>query len=200
MSDQAAVPENSLSAQINARHQQIDTLYKELNELRHREAAMPVQDYVLKDFAGNEVPLSAAFGDRDQLVLIHNMGFACPYCTLWADGFNGLFPYVQKRAAFVLVSNDSPEKQRLGAEKRGWKMPMLSCEGTTLFEDLGFTGESDSGGKGWWPGVSTLVKHSDGSLSRHSKAFFGPGDEFCSVWRFFDLLERNDDSIEAAPL
>jgi predicted dithiol-disulfide oxidoreductase (DUF899 family) len=190
-----------LNAAIDAKGKQIDALYKDLVALRHQEAAMPVQDYVLKDFAGNDVPLSAAFGDQDQLVLIHNMGFACTYCTMWADGFNGAYHYIQRRAAFVVVSNDPPHKQQLGAGKRGWTMPMLSCQGTTLFADLGFVGAAGDGDEhaGWWPGFSTLVKNADGTLTRHSRGFFGPGDEFCSVWKFFDHLAVNEESIEAAP-
>jgi predicted dithiol-disulfide oxidoreductase (DUF899 family) len=157
-----------------------------------RTAAMPVQDYTLTDHNGNAVKLSEAFGDRDQLLLIHNMGFRCPYCTMWADGFNGLYRYMQRRAGFVLVSNDDPEKQKRGAEKRGWRFPMLSAQGTTLFRDLGFTDDKD----GDWPGVSALKKNADGSIERTAADIFGPGDMYNSAWHFFDLLAPGTEDIE----
>src|SRR5688500_19163457 len=125
-----------VSQQIQDKAAQIAKLRSEIVAL-NRSAAMPVEDYELRDHAGQPVKLSEAFGDRDQLVLVHNMGFRCPYCTMWADGFNGLYKYIQRRAGFVLVSNDEPEKQQRGAQQRGWKFPMLSAAGTTLFEDLG---------------------------------------------------------------
>src|SRR5688500_7081116 len=125
-----------IGRRIDEKAGQIAQLRKEIIELA-RTSAMPVQDYVLTNHAGQSVKLSEAFGDRDQLVLVHNMGFRCAYCTMWADGFNGIYKYIQRRAGFVLVSNDDPEKQQRGAQQRGWKFPMLSAAGTTLFEDLG---------------------------------------------------------------
>jgi predicted dithiol-disulfide oxidoreductase (DUF899 family) len=177
--------------EIEQREQQIAKLRSEVVALK-RESAMPVQDYTLHDPDGNAVKLSAAFGDRDQLVLIHNMGFRCPYCTMWADGFQGLYKYIQRRAGFVLVSNDEPEKQKRGAALRGWTYPMLSSKDTTLFSDLGFQTEQD----GVWPGVSTLKKNADGSLERTACDFFGPGDFYNSAWHFFDLLAPGAEEIE----
>ena len=40
------------------------------------------------------------------------------------------------------------------------------------------------------PGVSTLRKNDDGSIERIGVSMFGPGDNFCSVWHFFGLLEK----------
>ena len=40
------------------------------------------------------------------------MGRGCSYCTLWADGFNGLRHHFEDRAAFVVVSPDTPEQQK----------------------------------------------------------------------------------------
>nr|MDQ3024332.1 DUF899 domain-containing protein [bacterium] len=102
---------DEVKAEMQAREAQLSALRAELLELK-RSATMPVRDYALAGFDGNTVKLSDAFDGRDQLVLVHNMGFRCPYCTMWADGFNGLYRYVQRRAAFVLVSNDEPEKQK----------------------------------------------------------------------------------------
>jgi hypothetical protein len=38
------------------------------------------------------------------------------------------------------------------------------------------------------PGVSTFARTSDGTIRRHAAAASGPGDRFCAVWSFIDLL------------
>lgn len=162
----------------------------ELKALQAQSGAMDVADYTLTGFDGQPVRLSEAFGAFDQMVLVHNMGFACKFCTLWADGFNGIWRHLEsgeygRKAKFLLLSNDTPEQQREGAAQRGWGFSMLSCRGTSLFADLGFTDETR---KMWWPGVSTLAKDSGGRITRHARAEFGPGDLFCSLYHFFDLL------------
>ncbi len=43
------------------------------------------------------------FGDKKQLLLIHNMGQGCRYCTLWADGFNGFLKHLESVMSVVLV-------------------------------------------------------------------------------------------------
>ena len=40
---------------------------------------------------------------------------------------------------------------------------------------------------GWMPGITAFRKDGNRVL-RVSDACFGPGDDFCSVWHFFDLL------------
>jgi len=66
--------------------------------------------------------LAGLFGRKDDLVVIHNMGSSCPYCTLWADGFNGLYDHLANRAAFALSSPDAPAAQKRFAEgPRDWE-------------------------------------------------------------------------------
>ena len=61
-----------------------------LAQLKRERDAEPVDDYELSGPAG-KVRLSELFGDKNDLIVVHNMGKSCPYCTLWADGFNGVF-------------------------------------------------------------------------------------------------------------
>jgi predicted dithiol-disulfide oxidoreductase (DUF899 family) len=147
-------------------------------------AKMDVDDYILKDRDGRDVKLSEMFGDKENLVLIHNMGKSCSYCTLWADGFSGITYFMEKKSAFVLVSPDPPEVQKEFADSRGWKFKMYSGDGTTFIKDMGFLTEAGS----YWPGVSVFHKDSSGKITRISKDFFGPGDFYSSPWHFFDLL------------
>lgn len=185
------------SPAIEEKEAQIAALRAEINALRHELVATPVQDYELTRPDGSACRLSDFIGVNEQLILIHNMGFACPYCTLWADGFNEQWPYALKRAGFVLLSNDRPDQQLAGMQKRGWTFPMASARGTSLFADLGFQDAPAADGTpgGWWPGLSTIYRK-DGQLFRHNAAIFGPGDDYCGVWHMFELLQNNDESIE----
>lgn len=49
---------------------------------------------------------------------------------------------------------------------------------------MGFETEKGSPG----PGVSVFHRTKDGTILRVSKDEFGPGDEYCIVWHFFNLL------------
>src|SRR6516164_9513796 len=60
------------------------------------------------------------------------MGASCPYCTLWADGFNGLLPHIENRAAFVVASPDDPQAQEKFKASRGWRFPMVSHRDSTF--------------------------------------------------------------------
>ena len=161
--------------------QQIGELRKKMRDLRQTRESQEVEDYTLASAEG-EVRLSALFGDKDNLFVIHNMGAGCPYCTLWADGFNGILPHLEDRAAFVVCTPDAPEQQRKFAESRGWRFRMLSHQGTSFAEDMGYRSEG-----GWMPGVSVFAKQ-NGKIVRVSDNSFGPGDDFCTLWHLFDLI------------
>jgi len=157
----------------------------ELNTLRRSLPPEDVSDYPLLDWEGKTVMLSELFNANGDLVLIHNMGRRCVYCTLWADGLNGVHQHMADRAGFVVVSPDEPAVQKEFAESRGWGFRMLSGHGGTFIKDMGFVeGEGD-----YWPGVSTFKKGDDGKIQRIGVDIFGPGDPYCSVWHFFELLK-----------
>jgi len=181
-----------MRTRLNEKWEEMKRVHGELAALSAEAGAMEVEDYTLTDFAGKPLKLADAFGGHAHMVLVHNMGFACPYCTLWADGFNGIWRHLEsgeygRRAKFLLLSNDTPQQQRDGAAERGWDFTMLSCRGTTLFKDLGFTGKGD---EAWWPGISTLIKHPDGHITRHARTEFDEGDVFCSLFHIFALLPQ----------
>lgn len=141
-----------------------------------------VSDY---EFSTNDGPvrLSELFGEREDLIVVHNMGVSCSYCTLWADGYNGIHQHVIKRAGFVVSSPDRPPVQQQIAESRGWRFPMVSHAGSSFAADMGYV----SAKGGWMPGVS-VFKREGHTLLRVSDTGFSPGDDFCSLWHFFDLL------------
>ena len=156
-------------------------------KLNSKLAKMEVDDYTFKDREGNDVKLSGMFGDKNELIIIHNMGRSCSYCTMWADGFNGSYFHIEKRAAFALVSPDSFDVQKAFADERGWKFKMYSGKDSAFIKDMGYYTEKG----GYWPGASVFHKD-DGKITRISKTIFGPGDYFCSVWHFFDMLPKSD--------
>lgn len=192
-------PEKSGSASKEKNDKKLRKLSEEIAELRKKyikisakQAKMDVTDYVLKDTEGKDVKLSEMFGDKENLILVHNMGKACSYCTLWADGFSGEAYYIEKKAAFVLVSPDTPEVQKEFAASRGWKFRTYSAAGTTFIADMGYYTEAE----GYWPGVSVFHKDPEGKITRVSKDYFGPGDFYSAPWHFFDLLPESKEEKE----
>jgi predicted dithiol-disulfide oxidoreductase (DUF899 family) len=170
-------------SQIESLQSDIAKKRKEILALRQQAEPEPIADYKLLGPSGKEVLLSSLFDDRGELLVIHNMGKACKYCTLWADELNGVTKPLADRVPFVLISPDAPEVQQEFALSRGWAFPMLSASQSTFTTDLGFYKE----GEGYWPGVSALIMK-DGKIYRASYDHFGPGDTYSSVWHFFDLL------------
>lgn len=167
-------------------------LEEQILELKKKRAALwqkrpreVVPDYEFPAAEGGTVRLSQLFGSGSDLLLVHNMGKGCPYCTLWADGFQSMLPHLESRTAFALVSNDDPGTAAEFAKSRGWTFRVLSGRGHSFTTDMGLA--SDEWGS--MPGVSAFHKRDDGSIVRTAFAFFGPGDDFCPAWHFFDLLE-----------
>lgn len=151
-----------------------------------------VDDYTLQTSAGKPVKLSSLFGKKKELILVHNMGSGCAYCTMWADGFNGLLPHLEDRAAFVVESPEKPKTVTGFKKNRGWKFQMVSSQGTSFRKDMGY---ADKNGDPW-PGVSTFVKKGS-KIYRFFDSFFGPGDNYCPVWDLFDLLPDGSKNWEA---
>lgn len=145
----------------------------------------PVEDWELKTLDGSPVRLSELFGDHTELLVVHNMGKHCNYCSLWADGFIGIAPHLQERCAFVLCSNDDPSTAAAFAKERGWTYPVVSGHGSEFAKAMGYA--DDKGNP--HPGVSAFHKKPDGSIVRTAHTPFGPGDDFCPAWPLLDLIK-----------
>ena len=109
---------------------------KKLVKLRRQLPPEPVRDYELRN-AGGPVKISEMFGDKEDLILIHNMGAGCSYCTLWADEFNGVFQHLQSRTGFVVVSPDSPEHAAGFREEARMAVPNVLCRGHDVYKGYG---------------------------------------------------------------
>jgi len=179
---------------MNEHQQQIKVLEKEifdkqaqLSELRRSDEPEVVSDYELIGPKG-KVRLSELFGEHTDLIVIHNMGSSCPYCTLWADGFNGMLRHFENRGAFVVVSPDTPDVQKEFADSRGWHFRMISNGDSGFTEDMGYMREHQ-GKMGPWPGFSTFHRKESGAIHRIAHASFGPGDPYCGLWHMIGLLK-----------
>ena len=153
-----------------------------------------IRDYSLRlAGSGASVQLSELFGQSRDLLVVHNMGRSCVYCTLWADGFASMYKHLSTRCAFVLTTPDAPDVAAAFASARGWTFPVVSHAGTTFAKDLGFVAVHqkgpNAGREGFMPGVSALRRSPDGTIARTGARPFGPGDDFCAIFPMFDLLQ-----------
>jgi predicted dithiol-disulfide oxidoreductase (DUF899 family) len=170
------------SAKLADYRRQITDLREKMRAMQAAVEPEEVRNYELAAAEG-PVRLADLFGSKADLFVIHNMGASCPYCTVWADGFNGIYPHVADRAAFVVSSPDQPVQQRSFAAGRGWRFPMVSHTGSSFAADMGYRGKSG----GWMPGVSVFKRDGDRIL-RVADTSFQPGDDFCALWHFLDLM------------
>jgi len=76
--------------QIQSLEKQIYDLNQQLIDLKKSSVNdLEIRNYQFETLNG-KTDLSSLFADKKLLLVIHNMGQACRYCTLWADGFNGI--------------------------------------------------------------------------------------------------------------
>lgn len=164
-------------------------LRREIGAIRRRMEALqaeiepqPVSDYSFERLDGS-VALSTLFGVRRELFVIHNMGIGCPNCTVWADGYNGVYPHIASRAGFAVIGPDAPEVQQEFAAKRGWRFPFLSHRNTTFAADMGYRAENGR----FLPGLSVFRKEEHG-IVRIGDSGVEPGCDFSPVCRLFEFL------------
>jgi predicted dithiol-disulfide oxidoreductase (DUF899 family) len=175
------MPHREITKKLAAYRREIAALRDKMRALQNEAEPEEVENYRFATTDG-PVRLSELFGEREYLFVIHNMGRGCPACTMWADGFNGVLPHLENRAAFVVSSPDDPETQRGVAAARGWRFRMVSHQGTGFAADMGYRSE-----QGCLPGVSVFRRIGD-RIYRVSDAPFDEGDDFCTVYHLFDLL------------
>lgn len=168
------------NSEIAALEAQVFELTAKLNELRQAEPGELVDNYTFATQSG-ETSLLEMFGDHDTLLVIHNMGQGCRFCTLWADGFNGFLPHLESTMAVVLVSKDAPELQRQFANNRAWRFRLASHGGGAYIKE-----QTVQAGAENMPGAVVYVREGD-IIKRKNACVFGPGDLYCSAWNLLAL-------------
>jgi len=168
------------SEEITNIERQIFELTSQLHELRKAGSGEVVPNYAFTTLDG-EISLLEMFGDQDSLLVIHNMGQGCRYCTLWADGFNGFVPHLESVMPVFLVSRDSPTLQREFANSRGWRFRLASHSGGNYIHEQSVMEGSDNA-----PGAVVYTRSGD-EIRRKNSGIFGPGDIYCSMWSLLGL-------------
>ena len=178
----------TITEKIEELEKQITEHKKELVNLRAQDSTKGINNYKFQTHDGGNIQLSELFGDRNELIMPFNMGKKCVYCTLWADGYNGILHHLENRSAFTVVSPDPIDVQKKFYKSRNWNFKMVSCEDMQFYKDMDmFNGEDST-----WPGVASLIKNEDGKIFRYAKSNFGPGDNYCIMWDFNDILPVHD--------
>ena len=177
---------------IQAAHADVEAAKKKLAETLRDAAKMTVPNATLVSTDGADVALADLFAEKRDLILVHNMGKGCRWCTLWADGFRGYTDHLNSRAAFALVTPDDPDVARDFAKSRNWNFPVVTYGDSGLAATLGF--EPTPGQ--YYPGYSALHKDDDGTITRTGMSHFGPGDDYCAVWPMFDQLKDGQNNWE----
>lgn len=180
-----------MTTEIIELEQRIFELTTKLQELRKSNSGEVVANYVFDTQAG-ETNLLELFGDHDRLLAIHNMGQACRYCTLWADGLNGFLPHLESTMAVVLVSKDSPETQRTFANSRGWRFRLASHGGGDYAREQ-TVARTVAEGSTNMPGAVVYERKGD-DIVRKNAVVFGPGDLYCSIWNILALAGLSEDN------
>lgn len=175
-----------MSPEIAAIEKQILDLKRTLADLRRNNSPSEVPDYAFESLNG-PVTLHDLFGSHDRLLVIHNMGQGCRYCTLWADGFNGFVPHLESVMSLALVSKDAPETQRRFANSRGWRFQLASHGGGDYIREQTVLKGQDN-----MPGA-VLYERRGQRIMRKNSCIFGPGDIYCSMWSLLGLAGFSDE-------
>jgi len=178
----------------------------------------PIQDYEFLEGPtslneGDEpirkVRLSELFTTADSALVIYHFMYgkkqtnACPMCTAWIDGYNGVAHHLAQNVDVAIVAAADPATLRTYARKRGWdKLRLLSAGESTFKYDLGSEdreGRQDST-------ISVFTRGADGTL-RH----FYSGhpwladdikergiDELTPIWNLLDLTPQGRGTFYAS--
>jgi predicted dithiol-disulfide oxidoreductase (DUF899 family) len=177
----------------------------------------------IKDYEFLEGPTSLADGDEpvrttrlselftapDRSLVVYHFMFgkkqtkACPMCTAWIDGYNGIAPHLAQNVDLAIVAAADPATLRSYARTRGWdRLRLLSAGESTFKYDLGSEnreGAQDST-------ISVFTRDTDGTL-RH----FYSGhpwladdikergiDELSPIWNVLDLTPQGRGTFYAS--
>jgi len=171
------------AAELDALERQIDALKAELRAARQAQLS-EVGEYEFAVLNGRR-NLSELFLDKNDLIVVHNMGRSCVYCTSYGDALNGIAAHLQSRTALAMVTPDAPADQLQFTSSRDWQFHIVSDDSGAFTSDMGFKTE-----EGLMPGFSCFYRHEDGRMERTGFSFFCPGDEFNPIWPYLSMLKE----------
>jgi len=149
----------------------------------------------------SKVRLSELFTAPDRSLVIYHFMFgkkqttACPMCTAWIDGYNGLAHHIAQNVDLAIVAAADPAALRAYARERDWnRLRLLSAGDSTFKYDLG--SEDREGGQD--STISVFTRDSAGAL-RHfysGHPWLAPGlwergiNELNPIWNLMDLTPQ----------
>jgi len=168
-----------------------------------------IQDYAFEEGprdlnagdAVRTVRLSELFTKPNRSVVIYHLMYgkrqtkACPMCTAWLDGANGVAHHLAQNLDFAVVAAADVPTLRAHARTRGWdRLRLLSAGGSTFKYDLGSEdreGHQDST-------VSVFTRDADGTLHHFYTAHPWMAsdirergiDLLAPIWHFMDLTPQ----------
>jgi len=174
---------------------------------RHLPQGAPIQDYQFeqgpRDLDAGDAPLHAVrlselFTKRNRSLIIYHFMYgkqqnkACPMCTAWLDGANGVAHHLAQNLDFAVVAAADVPTLRAFARARGWdKLRLVSAGNSTFKYDLGSEdreGHQDST-------ISVFTRDADGTLRHFYTAHprMAPDilergiDLLAPIWHFMDI-------------
>ena len=202
-----------LAAREELRHAEIE-LMRQRERVAELRRGLP-EGATIQDYEFLEGPASLANGDEpvrrvrlselftapDRSLVIYQFMFgkkqtkACPMCTAWLDGFNGVAHHLAQNIDFAVVAAADPSTLREFARSRGWdRLRLLSAGESTFKYDLGSEdreGHQDST-------ISVFTRDGDGALRhfyschpRLDQEIKERGiDEYTPIWNVLDLTPQ----------
>jgi len=192
----------------------------EIELMRHRErvAALrrnlpegpPVQDYQFEegprdlnagDTPARPVRLSELFTRPNRSLIVYHFMFgkkqtkACPMCTAWLDGTNGIAHHLAQNLDFAVVAAADLPSLRAYARDRGWdKLRLLSAGSSTFKYDLGSEdreGRQDSTLSVFTRDANGAVRHFYSAHPRMAPDIQERGIDLLSpIWHFMDVTPQ----------
>jgi predicted dithiol-disulfide oxidoreductase (DUF899 family) len=183
-------------------------LRKRVEEVAAMRRRLPVGGAVREDYAFEEgggdtvrrVRLSELFARPEASLLLYSFMYgpkmekACPSCTSFLDGLDGIAPHATQRVNLAVVARSPIQRIRAHARERGWRhLRLLSSAGNTFNRD--YFAESPDESQN--PILHVFVRR--GSSVHHSystELLFAPTepgqnprhiDPMWPLWSLFDL-------------
>ena len=169
---------------IEARHDELFKQFVSIAEAGRKADRQVIETEFVFQTTTGPLTLAEAFEGKADLVLIHNMGTGCSFCTMWADGFNGVQQHLRDRAGLLLLSPNEPATVEEFAKGRGWKFPVASGRDSGFNEAMGFGTSNEP-----YPGFTTFHKAADGTITRICTESFGEFDLYAPIWHMLGRLK-----------
>ena len=177
---------------------------------RHLPQGAPMQDYQLEEGprdlnAGDKpvrtVRLSELFTKPNRSLVIYHFMYwkrqtkACPMCTAWLDGANGVAHHLAQNLDFAVVAAADLPTLRAHARARGWdKLRLLSAGNSTFKYDFGSEdreGHQDSTVSVFTRDVNGTLRHFYTAHPRMAPDIQERGiDLLAPIWHFMDLTPQ----------